>query len=424
MIVDPDRIVMRSYWSLDPQYELRLGSDRDYADAFRDLFTRAVRCRLRGASAIGVELSGGLDSSSVTCISRDLLRNEGRDQPHAFSGIFSGERECDEREVVGAVVDAGSITPHLWNGDAAGLPGDLERLTDWVDQPFASGMLWIHWRNYAMAKEQGVRVMLDGLDGDTTLTHGIGHLIKLFSRGRWFRLHRELTLLASHFNRSPWGVFVGDVLSPVLPESFLWLWRSLKGRRRIAWLDGNVISSDLLRRTGLVARICRPASWSLQTLRHPRILHWRALMSDELTSAFECIDAVASAHSVELRHPFADRRVVEFCMALPTDQKLRDGWDRAILRRALQGTIPKPAQWRRGKARISLGLVRRLYAVKPAQLEPFLASPSHPIHGYVDRTAVIRLEKRYDALARPKDAYMLWFVLALARWLDKLSYPG
>ncbi|MBE0698700.1 MAG: asparagine synthetase B, partial [Anaerolineaceae bacterium] len=54
------------YWSLDPETELRLPTDADYAAAYREAFVEAVRCRLRSAVTIGSTLSGGLDSSSVT----------------------------------------------------------------------------------------------------------------------------------------------------------------------------------------------------------------------------------------------------------------------------------------------------------------------------------------------------------------------
>lgn len=56
---------IRRYWSSDPTREVRLHSDQEYAEAFREIFTEAVRCRLRSAFPVGSTLSGGLDSSSI-----------------------------------------------------------------------------------------------------------------------------------------------------------------------------------------------------------------------------------------------------------------------------------------------------------------------------------------------------------------------
>ncbi len=70
MTVGRERVLIRSYWSLDPTYAIRYDSNEEYAEAFHDLFREAVCCRLRSAFPIGSTLSGGLDSSSVVCMAR------------------------------------------------------------------------------------------------------------------------------------------------------------------------------------------------------------------------------------------------------------------------------------------------------------------------------------------------------------------
>ncbi|MEP7356295.1 MAG: asparagine synthase-related protein, partial [Anaerolineales bacterium] len=65
---------LERYWALDPARALPPASDEAYADGFRELFTEAVRCRLRSAYPVGAMLSGGLDSSSIVCVARQLGR--------------------------------------------------------------------------------------------------------------------------------------------------------------------------------------------------------------------------------------------------------------------------------------------------------------------------------------------------------------
>src|SRR5262249_6542489 len=100
----------RRYWALDPSRELRLSSDEEYAEAFREVFTEAVRCRLRSASPVGAMLSGGLDSSSITCGARELLKQEGA-RLHTFSTIFDNVPDCDERQYINAVLAQDGIDP-------------------------------------------------------------------------------------------------------------------------------------------------------------------------------------------------------------------------------------------------------------------------------------------------------------------------
>ncbi|HTY24953.1 MAG TPA: asparagine synthase-related protein, partial [Desulfomonilaceae bacterium] len=73
--VDPHGVRIRRYWSPQLSRKLELNSDEEYAEAFRNLFVEAVRCRLRSVYPVATTLSGGLDSSSVTCVARDLLNN-------------------------------------------------------------------------------------------------------------------------------------------------------------------------------------------------------------------------------------------------------------------------------------------------------------------------------------------------------------
>jgi len=79
---------LRCYWTLDPSRELRLGSDDEYAEGFRETFMEAVRCRLRSAYPVGSLLSGGLDSSAVTCVARNLLAQDENGHLATFSAIF------------------------------------------------------------------------------------------------------------------------------------------------------------------------------------------------------------------------------------------------------------------------------------------------------------------------------------------------
>jgi asparagine synthase (glutamine-hydrolysing) len=58
MVVTPDRMTMRQYWAVEATPALRLASDAEYIEAFLDLYTAAVRCRLRSIRPVGILLSG------------------------------------------------------------------------------------------------------------------------------------------------------------------------------------------------------------------------------------------------------------------------------------------------------------------------------------------------------------------------------
>ena len=110
LVIDRQGMRVRQYWSLDPSYELRLKSDAEYAEVFRATFAEAIRCRLRSAFPVGSALSGGMDSSSITCMARQLLREEGQQRRlHTFSGTYESVPVCDEQRYSREVIAQGGI---------------------------------------------------------------------------------------------------------------------------------------------------------------------------------------------------------------------------------------------------------------------------------------------------------------------------
>jgi len=69
--------------------------------------------------------------------------------------------------------------------------------------------------------------------------------------------------------------------------------------------------------------------------------------------SFEKFGHYAAANGVEARHPFMDRRLIEYCLALPPSQSMSEGWTRVVMRRAMDGIVPDGIRWRVGKASLA-----------------------------------------------------------------------
>jgi asparagine synthase (glutamine-hydrolysing) len=164
---DNKRIPVQPYWSLDPLRELKLSSDEEYAEAFRNLFKKSVHCRLRSAFPIGSMLSGGLDSSSIVCMARHLLSQNGGGKLHTFSAVFDDVPECDERQFINTVLIQGGLEPHYIQADRISPLVDLDHVFYHQDEPFYAPNLFIDWRLCGAAQKHGIRVLLDGTDGDS-----------------------------------------------------------------------------------------------------------------------------------------------------------------------------------------------------------------------------------------------------------------
>jgi asparagine synthase (glutamine-hydrolysing) len=418
---------IRSYWSLDPSREVRLSSDEDYAGVFRETFTEAVCCRLRSAFPVGSTLSGGLDSSSIACIARELLAAEGNRRLHTFSAIFSGLPEpdlsqIDERHYIDVVLAMGGFEPHYVQADCLSPLADLDRVLWHEDEAFLAPNLYMHWALYGAARQHDVRIFLDGIDGDTTVSHGLGYLAELTRTGRWRTLVAEATALSKRSNAfSPRWIIWQYGLRPVIPESVVKTWRLLRGRPRSMRVANKAINPVLVERVRLAERAQTLLGNGSGPAHTARAEHWHSLTSALIPYTLELADKASAAFSLEARYPFFDRRLVEFCLALPPEQKLHQGWSRAVMRRAMDGILPQEVQWRFRKANLSPNFKRRLLDCEQRTLDEVILHDPQIICEYVDVPALRAAYHRYSSqpMQAEADALTIYGVVMLARWLQR-----
>jgi asparagine synthase (glutamine-hydrolysing) len=421
LVVNRERLTLQRYWSLDPEREVRLGSDRAYAEAFMDVFTQAVQCRLRSAFPVGSSLSGGLDSSSIVCTARDVLRRQARPPLHTFSLLFDDLPECDESPFIDAVLDGGDLVPHRIRGDRLSPLEELDRYLTCEDGASWVFNMCLHWAMHRSAAEHGVRVFLDGLGGDEVVCHGIGRLPELVRSGRLPELAVSVIRLGRHFGQPPMRILRRVAIRPLLPPAALRLWAARRGRLPPAPGPPRVrplVASALAKRVGLEERLrhldrARPAAPS--TLRGS---HYTALLDGINSAGFESIDPVAAAFSLEPRYPFYDRRLVEFCLALPGEQKLRWGWSRFILRQAMAGTLPERVRRRGGKTNLSAQFNEGFLAFERERIEAVVHGGTQTLAQFVDMEVLRELYRKYSTGERRQNAELVWHPVMLAVWLE------
>jgi asparagine synthase (glutamine-hydrolysing) len=421
LVITRERLTLQRYWSLDPEREVRLGSNRAYAEAFREVFAQAVGSRLRSAFPVGSSLSGGLDSSSIVCTARDLMRRHGGGPLHTFSLLFEDLPECDESPFIDAVLDGGDLVPHRIRGDRLSPLEDLDRYLTCEDGASWVFNMCLHWAMHRSAAEHGVRVFLDGLGGDEVVCHGIGRLPELLRSGRLPELAVSVIRLGRHFEQSPIRILRRQAIRPLLPPVALRLWAASRGRCPPAPGPPPVrplVAHAFAERTGLEARrrrLYRSRSSAPSTLRGS---HCGALLAGINSAGFESIDPVAAAFFLEPRYPFFDRRLVEFCLALPGEQKLRWGWTRFVLRQAMAGTLPEQVRRRGGKTNLSPQFHEGFLAFERERIEAVVHGGMQSVAQYVDMDILRELYDEYSTGQRRQNAELVWHPVMLALWLE------
>jgi len=92
-----------------------------------------------------------------------------------------------------------------------------------------------------------------------------------------------------------------------------------------------------------IAGISNQITESINTARKH---HYSLITRASHQYSLESQDKLASGFSIEVRHPFYDKRLVEFCYSVPDNIKFRFGWDRYLLRFSMENILPKKIQWR------------------------------------------------------------------------------
>jgi asparagine synthase (glutamine-hydrolysing) len=467
LTVNAKGIQIQSYWTLDPNRELRLNSDEEYADALREIFAEAVRCRLRSAFPIGSHLSGGLDSSSITCMARQLLMQEEKNLSlHTFSNIFDAVPESDERSFIEAVIAQGDMIPHYVHADEMGPLSNLEEIFRYQDEVISAPNHFFTWKMNDAVNKAGVRVVLDGFDGDNTISHGDGYFAELANQGewatfaveaeglrelvdaspmsilryygltyleqlarrwKWVAFFRETNQILQHFNVSRWQIFLRHGVKPLLPKFVLRVWHKLRGHNQPESSVNAIVNPSFGKRIGLEKRIQAFENHSSQPLTE-RESHWHGLTSGVLTQALEISDQYAAAFGLEARHPFMDKRLLEFCLSLPAKQKLHKGWSRLVMRRAMKNVLPEKVQWRRDKSDMFPSCHYGLMTLDRQILDQAMLNHLESIETYADtkvlRTAYDRLISKSEVNSQ-QDLLSAWMaaMLALGLRYTKLYRP-
>jgi asparagine synthase (glutamine-hydrolysing) len=409
------RTTLQRYWELDPGLEVRFHRDEDYAEAFREALLDAVRCRMPSQGAVGSMLSGGLDSSSVTCAAEALAREADTGPVHTFSQIYDVSTQCDERGYMEAVLHGRELTPHWIQADAV---SPLEPVADLVRElgrpSYAENLVLT--RASLRSAAGSARVVLDGLHGDNTVSYGELHLADLLRAGRWVQAGR---LLRGHRAHSPgrgWQTLRRYGIRPLTPSEAIRAWTALR-RRSTPSVPGPLIDPAFAERSGVLERIAQRNRdlWSAPVT--AQRLHYLDLTAGITVAALESADALAAASGIEVRFPFLDRRLVELCYGMPPEQKFFNGRPRALIRRGMADLLPEAVSSRRDKRGTGAWFARWLAGPERSRLEAWVREASSALEGYVDPVRLRAAHRRFLTTGRYADARLLWEPLVLWTWL-------
>jgi asparagine synthase (glutamine-hydrolysing) len=406
------------FWFSPVENRIRYRDERDYEEHLLHLFRESVLHRLRTNHGVCCDLSGGLDSSSVTCMARHLIES-GATSSKPLATFSLMDPDMDDIKYI-EIVEQYCLTdpihlPYtkLWSLDVPSSP-----------MPARSDLLRLDPGQALQNKH--VRSHLTGSAGDTVMGNFLDDTDQLadsFQQGAWVRLFKE-TYAWSRVLRIPFWLTLtlGTIpLRSAVKQQKLWkmkaglLQETYGDLEKISPLNQQFVDRYLDKSAppeNLSYRKAIPSKRGfLNGIREYQISHRQTIRLHQ----FEPIKST---------HPYCHRPLVEFVAAIPSQQLCQAGRPRSLMRRAFSGILPPAVLERRTKALANSAADKSLLDILPALCSSELQTQSR---GYVDGSTFRRILQNPQAMDYNKTH--LRSALILEIWLrtsrsPAINHPG
>lgn len=407
----------QAYWQLPPFVETKI-DEHTATEKLDALLQDSVREQLAADVPVGIWLSGGLDSSTIVHYAASASS-----RISTFSLSFAG-KSFDERRYFREVAKRyGTDHYEVDLNPTHDLPSAIEQIAYHHDEPGADAGALPLWFLSRMTRLYAT-VALSGEGSDEIfggyLTYAADHMYQLLRFvPSWLRKFGQRAI-------GFWPVSNEKISFEYKAKRFMEGWQLPESHAHVFW---NGAFSEYQKREILTTSSASALSRLLGLFdsdsgaqRNPS----RYLRFDQLyylpDNILAKVDRLSMAHSVEVRPPFLDHRIVEFAASLPHDLKMRGWSQKYLLRRLMAGRLPPcvlhhkkqgldvPAhEWLRGPLRPFLLDVLNRRAIEDTGLFDWTG---------VRNLITAHMERRLNA------GYQLWSLLMLFLWLQKWHVTG
>jgi asparagine synthase (glutamine-hydrolysing) len=409
-------VSQHAHWTSLITTSIHYKEDSQYEEHFLSLFRQSVERRTGPGAPILAQLSGGMDSTSIVCMSDHVRRLENPDAELLDTVSFYDDSEASlndrpyfsiaesRRGKVGTHIDVAysqrNFMPHDPDDGIYGLPG-------------ADSFSLQQERNFYNAVwQRGFRSILSGIGGDEVLggvPFAFPELAGYLLCGHIYKFVRQ-SIAWSLIDRSP---LIHTIFGTAKNAMRLYTNRSLRGGAAPPW-----VACWLVERSREIAAGDRIPlrRWVAPPHRVDNSFAWQSIM-ETLPHLFPPI-----LYRPEYRCPYLDKDLVHYLFSIPREQLLRPGRRRSLMRRALRNIVPHEILERRRKAfqlRAPLRTLQRDISV----LERLFADSLAAGAGFID-AGKLRIDLRGAAQGESEWWQMLLRTIALELWLRASQSEG
>lgn len=406
---------IRQYWECSPKPSIFYKNSEEYTEHFLEIFRTSVDARLRSQKRVSFELSGGLDSSCVVGMANTILRGRNSAPPNTYAMVFPG-LACDERTFIEAASIHNHISPKYINvlrkltlkqfeSQKSFMPCHVPNLT--ITDPLFHAVL-----------ADNSRVVLSGVGGDQCFSGSSLPYLELLQHVKIDLLVKEFTYNLKIRRSTTLKNFFLTIGWPLLPLPL----RMKLTRHGISRMIPSWFTEEFRKSSQIVDRIHiadpRNSTSNLKELFH------KIAFGPREQWALEMIDSHRGALQIESRHPFLDQRIVNFALAIPTNEIRHLGTIKRLLRHSNNSLLPQKIRDRTGKAEFSFLINEILKKTIFTQRPPahHLCQNGILTPNILQDAILLKAEKvRANQHDCGDNTWNLWFAYSVNMWYDTLS---
>lgn len=373
---------INKFWQLPTQrLQERDISISEASIRVQQLLENAVKIRLRADVPVSVELSGGMDSSTLVA----LAAKYNSEQITTFTVKFP-EKKWNEEPYARLVAERFNTDYHVLEKPTNHFWQHILSFTYLEEEPYHAPNLQTNQEIWQQMRSLGMKVSLNGAAGDEVFagypTYFNSALLENIQQGQF------LDLLNNLFKYSETDSVIKNIYRLARFTIGLSLDSMMPHWRKILNKNNAYIFNE---QYGFI-----PKGNLLSSMLHSSMIH--TPMPYWLCSG----DRGYMGIPIEVRAPFLDYKLVEYVFQLPTSYLIRNGWHKWILRKAMDNILPHEVNWRKTK----LGF--------PFPLEQFLAENkniveyifAHSSNPYIDFNKKEMLYSNWRTIS-----FVLWYEL-------------
>jgi len=348
-IVD-NKLQKKKYWQpAAGRYHFK--KPQEWADRLRELLSAAIRNRLRTDRPVGITLSGGLDSSSITGIlAKELLA---MNKPlYAFSSVAPNDsHEQDEKEQIAMIGRCfpNVVQTYVWADNKGPFTDTIPAFES--DETFPNIFFYVDHAILTAAREKEVGVLFTGFGGDHWVSwKGNPVIYNMIRKGSWRHAWQLIKTFSATEQKHPLHIIRREYAAHTS-----W-YRALRGHRR-RFSDSTYMRPSF-------SRVHR------ESLDFSPVRDIRSFMSANISSGRTgLIPAMLAnrneAYGMQSAVPLLDKAILEFMMDVPQHLFVHGGHKRSLLRYAMKDILPPQILWRKDKGRYSPDFMKRMEVGMP-----------------------------------------------------------